>query len=249
MLADRGHLRYDQRIAELWPDFAQNGKEGITVADLMRHEAGLAEFDFAIPLDNTTTQALKAGKLSSSIASQTPKWRSNSRRQYHSLTRGLIANEIVMRADPQQRTIGEFVAQEIAGPLRCALTTLYRSHTIVCTCQMMFCRVDCFVGLPKEELQRTVPLTGSPLCLWAVFQSLLPCGRLVDVPNFLITFPVYAIMRCVSFFGYVREYCSPGSTIGMIPFLGSVVRTKKFEIYVHLLAHDCALTGKPIESL
>ena len=132
MLADRGHLRYDQRIAELWPDFAQNGKEGITVADLMRHEAGLAEFDFAIPLDNITTQALKAGKLSGSIASQKPKWRNNSRRQYHSLTRGLIANEIVMRADPQQRTIGEFVAQEIAGPLRCALTILYHSHTIVC---------------------------------------------------------------------------------------------------------------------
>lgn len=37
MLCDRGHLRYDQKISEIWPAFGQNGKEDITVADLMRH--------------------------------------------------------------------------------------------------------------------------------------------------------------------------------------------------------------------
>merc|ERR1719201_35968 len=50
MLADRGHLRYDQRIVDIWPAFAFGGdtthpdyaqKASITVAMLMRHEAGM----------------------------------------------------------------------------------------------------------------------------------------------------------------------------------------------------------------
>ena len=49
MLADRGHLRYDQKISEIWPAFAQNGKENITVAELMRHECGVS-FTRNLPL-------------------------------------------------------------------------------------------------------------------------------------------------------------------------------------------------------
>lgn len=32
VLADRGLVRYDQRVAELWPEFARNGKETTTVS-------------------------------------------------------------------------------------------------------------------------------------------------------------------------------------------------------------------------
>ena len=39
-------------------------------------------------------------------------------RQYHSLTRGWIINELVRRVDPQSRTIGEFLRDEIAKPLQ-----------------------------------------------------------------------------------------------------------------------------------
>ena len=38
MLADRGHLDYEKPVAEYWPEFAQNGKERITVQDLMEHK-------------------------------------------------------------------------------------------------------------------------------------------------------------------------------------------------------------------
>ena len=31
ILVDRGLLRYDQRVADLWPEFARNGKEDTTV--------------------------------------------------------------------------------------------------------------------------------------------------------------------------------------------------------------------------
>ena len=44
-LVDRGQISYDAKVTEYWPEFGANGKEGITVADVMRHEAGMANFD------------------------------------------------------------------------------------------------------------------------------------------------------------------------------------------------------------
>ena len=35
MLADRGRLAYDAPVAKYWPEFAQGGKQDITVAQLM----------------------------------------------------------------------------------------------------------------------------------------------------------------------------------------------------------------------
>ena len=42
LMVDRGLLNYDDKIVTYWPEFGKNGKEGITVKDILRHEAGLA---------------------------------------------------------------------------------------------------------------------------------------------------------------------------------------------------------------
>ena len=34
MLAERGHLRYDQPISDIWPEYGANGKLRTTVAEL-----------------------------------------------------------------------------------------------------------------------------------------------------------------------------------------------------------------------
>ena len=38
VLVDRGLLDYDGTVASYWPEFAQNGKENITVRTLLNHE-------------------------------------------------------------------------------------------------------------------------------------------------------------------------------------------------------------------
>ena len=43
-LVDAGRLAYEQRVAEVWPEFAQAGKEQVTVAQVMSHQAGLPGF-------------------------------------------------------------------------------------------------------------------------------------------------------------------------------------------------------------
>ena len=40
-LHDKGLFSYDDLVSKHWPEFAQNGKENITIKDVMRHEAGM----------------------------------------------------------------------------------------------------------------------------------------------------------------------------------------------------------------
>lgn len=44
-LVDKGHLNYNDLVCKHWPEFGQNGKESITVSDLVSHRAGLCFFD------------------------------------------------------------------------------------------------------------------------------------------------------------------------------------------------------------
>ena len=45
MLVDRGLVAYEQPVADLWPEFARNGKAAITIAQAMSHQAGLPGFE------------------------------------------------------------------------------------------------------------------------------------------------------------------------------------------------------------
>jgi CubicO group peptidase (beta-lactamase class C family) len=117
MLVDRNLIHYDQKISHVWPEFGQHGKENITIAMLMKHEAGLQQFDRAIPLSQLTSEQLKDGSISQLIEEQTPSTEPGGARQYHAMTRGWIVNEIVRRVDPTGRTVREFVHDEIASPL------------------------------------------------------------------------------------------------------------------------------------
>jgi len=117
MLADRGHLQYEQPVASLWPEYAQHGKSATTIAQVMRHEAGLPSLDQPLHAADLMTSRIKEGSVSELIAAQKPSYIPGEKRQYHAISRGWIANEIVRRADPQGRTIGEFLRDEVAAPL------------------------------------------------------------------------------------------------------------------------------------
>ena len=65
---------------------------------LIRHEAGLPTFDAPVNLSDCNAAGVRAHKTSGLIARQTPKWPAPPhRREYHSSTRGWIAQEVVVR--------------------------------------------------------------------------------------------------------------------------------------------------------
>src|SRR5262245_52686081 len=68
--AARGWVDYDAPVARYWPEFAQHGKQHITVRQLLAHEAGLACFD--TPLSMEHLRDLDA--LAQVLARQKPAW-------------------------------------------------------------------------------------------------------------------------------------------------------------------------------
>ena len=101
-----------------WPEFSSHGKQDITIADLLRHESGLATFVQALDPDDLLPASLKKNEIGRLIEAHDQKFRpSGKRREYHALTRGWIVNEVFRRMDPRGRTIGEYLRQELSRPL------------------------------------------------------------------------------------------------------------------------------------
>ncbi|MFL5821703.1 MAG: serine hydrolase domain-containing protein [Solirubrobacteraceae bacterium] len=109
----RGWLDYDERVAAYWPEFARNGKERITVRQLLAHQAGLPVVDE--PLDHR--RLADFDRLAAAIAGQAPAWEPGTRHGYHGLSLGWYEGELIRRVDPRHRTLGRFFAEEIAAPL------------------------------------------------------------------------------------------------------------------------------------
>jgi len=109
----RGLLDYEERVAAYWPEFAHQGKEHITVRQVLAHQAGLFAFDE--PVDETVVADLD--RLALVLARQKPEWQPGSRQAYHALTLGFYEGELMRRIDRGHRTLGRFFQDEIAAPL------------------------------------------------------------------------------------------------------------------------------------
>ena len=109
----RGLLDYDAKVADYWPEFAQGGKDAITVRQLFGHQAGLV----AITPPLTLAEIADPEAMSERIATQKPAWPPGTRYGYHAATLGWYQSALIRKVDPQGRTLGRFFAEEIAGPL------------------------------------------------------------------------------------------------------------------------------------
>ena len=112
MLADRGLIDFEAPVANVWPEFAQGGKEHLPLRYLLTHEAGLPAIDEELPLGAELEWDVMAGALSR----QAPLWEPGEKTGYHAATFGWLVGEVVRRVDG--RSVGTFIREEIAEPLR-----------------------------------------------------------------------------------------------------------------------------------
>ncbi|MET7695722.1 serine hydrolase domain-containing protein [Streptomyces sp. NPDC005483] len=109
ILADRGELDPDAPVARYWPEFAAAGKEKVLVRHLLSHTAGLPHWEG--PVEELYDWPAATARL----AAQPPLWEPGTAAGYHSLTQGFLVGEVLRRITG--RTVGEFLAQEVTGPL------------------------------------------------------------------------------------------------------------------------------------
>ncbi|WP_214106945.1 serine hydrolase domain-containing protein [Acrocarpospora catenulata] len=140
LLAQRGDLDLDTPVAKYWPEFAANGKDRIPVRWLLTHQAGLPAIDHPI----TPAEAIAWDPMVTALAAQRPFWEPGTEHGYHAHTYGWLVGEVVRRVTG--RTIGTFLAEEIAAPLG----------------------LDLWIGLPKTEQHRVSRIVAPPIDLNAL---------------------------------------------------------------------------------
>ena len=121
MQIEKGLLDYNEKITTYWPEFGKLGKEHLLVADVLRHEAGLNCLSKPLTNYDCLRPNLKAnvvGDVIEKTARKLPENNKNpdgtdSKREYHAVTRGLILNEILRRVDPKNRTFGEILREDV----------------------------------------------------------------------------------------------------------------------------------------
>jgi CubicO group peptidase (beta-lactamase class C family) len=113
LLMQNGHLAPETKVAEIWPEFAAFGKDTVTVAQVMSHQAGLPYVEGEFTLE----QALDWQTMVDALAAQQPIWEPGTKHGYHMRTYGWLVGEIIRRADPKHRSVGRFWREEIADAL------------------------------------------------------------------------------------------------------------------------------------
>ncbi|HVN00632.1 MAG TPA: serine hydrolase domain-containing protein [Caulobacteraceae bacterium] len=130
-LVERGELDLSSPVARWWPEFARNGKEGVTLARLLTHASGLFGYEVGSGMDGRS--ALDWDRATAALASMRPYWAPGSAYLYHFITFGFLIGEVVRRATG--KTLGRQFAELVAGPLG----------------------LDLWIGLPQAEDHRVAP--------------------------------------------------------------------------------------------
>jgi len=136
-LVDQDRIGYDQTVASIWPEFAAEGKDMLTIADVLSHQAGLSGITDP---DWTAQDWYDWDKTCATLAAQTPIFEPKSASGYHPVTYGILAGEIARRADADGRTLGRILREDICGP-----------HDI-----------DLWIGLPESEHARCSDVIRPP---------------------------------------------------------------------------------------
>lgn len=113
MAHSRGWFELDDAVSKYWPEFAANGKERVTIRQLLAHEAGLAVIDTKITYEHLAN----LDQLGTVLALQKPGWQPGTSRGYHAQSLGWYISQLLSRLDPAGRPVGQFFAEEVAAAL------------------------------------------------------------------------------------------------------------------------------------
>ncbi len=111
ILAERGKLGYDDRIAKYWPEFAAKGKSKATIRDALAHRVGIPQD----PAGFDVKMAADWDGVCAAVADLEPMWEPGTKTGYHALTFGWILAEVLRRIEG--RTIARFLQDDVCRPL------------------------------------------------------------------------------------------------------------------------------------
>lgn len=163
LVAAAGHgLALDRPVRDVWPSLAAAADGRLTIGGLLAHRGGLS----TVP-GGDVTRLLDPGASEAALEVAAPDWPPGTAAGEHALTFGHLVSGVLRRIDG--RTVGPFLAQEIATPLG----------------------LDIHVGLDAGQQSRVVALAGADAAWWrglsagrsALFAAALGTGMSSQVVN------------------------------------------------------------------
>ena len=149
MLATEGLIDYDAPVAEYWPEFGCNGKERITVRQLLSHQAGLHKLTHLV---DEITDILDWDLIVSRLEKTEPDFHPGTANAYQAVTFGWLVGELIHRISGL--SVSEFLEQRIVKPL--GLDGLYIGEA-----DTQMDRITDFEGLPPLQRNGAKPLEMS----------------------------------------------------------------------------------------
>jgi CubicO group peptidase (beta-lactamase class C family) len=132
ILAEEGKLDYEALVVDYWPEFGAEGKQSVTVAQLLSHQAGVCGVSKKIAVEDLYNW----NEMVRLLAEQKPFWEPGSQAGYHAVTWGFLAGELVRRITG--KTLGFYFHEKVAKPLG----------------------ADFYIGLPDSEMSRVADMIG-----------------------------------------------------------------------------------------
>ncbi len=109
-LIEEGRLDPEAPVARYWPEFAQAGKEALSVKYLLSHRAGLPAIDPVL----TNDAVYSWDPVVDALAAQKPWWEPGSQHGYHAVTFGYLVGEVIRRVTG--KSVGAYWREHFAEP-------------------------------------------------------------------------------------------------------------------------------------
>jgi CubicO group peptidase (beta-lactamase class C family) len=101
-------LEIENHVAEFWPEFGQAGKDKISIAQLLSHQAGLCALDKQVDVQDYD-------RVIRALETQVPLWPPGTAHGYHARTFGFLVDELIRRITHQ--TVAQYWRKIFAEPL------------------------------------------------------------------------------------------------------------------------------------
>lgn len=137
LLVQEGALDLDREVSSWWPEFAAEGKGGLTLRQLLAHRSGAIGVDGGFSMEELADDRRIAARL----AAQRPFWEPGTGHGYHALVIGALVGEVILRATG--RTVQELYEERVRAPYG----------------------IDYYLGLPEElepRFRTTLPMLPTP---------------------------------------------------------------------------------------
>jgi len=111
ILKERGKIDWDELVCKHWPDFAQNGKDTVTIRHILTHMGGFPVTPESLPWTDWSDW----GKVTSAMEQAETIYTPGKTLAYHPINYGWVIAEIVRRVDG--RTFDRFIEEELTTKL------------------------------------------------------------------------------------------------------------------------------------